>query len=178
MSLNKCSLMVIVMFDPHARGLYYLQKVLPRYNFPKSVCVSQLMDMLETAFMAYMELDFDMMRLVFLNYQLVTHELLMAMGRPDVARPLVIPKHKLWWQRKLWRDMVKMCPCLSGTPGSVVVIQAYARRWLAKRDVAARKIQRACYNWLWHARTRDGGVGINPRLMLRDIASLHEQVGN
>ncbi len=155
----------------HDRFVYYATTVLPRYDLPPDVC-DELLSMFAVAVLAYDHLNYY--RLVFLNYNLVTCELLMAIGRPDLAAHRRTCRYSLLGQRMMWDDMVRLEPMLSRRVGHVVTVQALARRWLARREVAARRIQRGCYRWLWSSYTRDGKVGINPRLMLREVCQIDD----
>ncbi len=155
----------------HDRYAYYVTKVLPRYGLPQHVR-DEVADLFAMASLTYDHLNY--IRLVFLNYQMVTHELLMAAGRPDLARPLRLPHYRFYQQRLMWTDIVSLCPDLSRSRGDVTLVQTLARRWLCRRHTAALRIQRACHRWLWTPRTRDGRLGINARLMLRETAGLEE----
>ena len=48
-------------------------------------------------------------------------------------------------------------------------IKEYPKHFPWEQDMAIRKIQKACYNWLWKPKTDDGKIGINLRLGLRDL---------
>lgn len=105
-------------------------------------------------------------RYKFFDFNFVTHKLLRATGRFSLARrfPLRFPYYTA---NMHWADMCVLVPELSG---DAILVQSLVRRRLARRHVAATRIQRRCHSWLWKTRTRDGKLGINVRLLLKDFA--------
>lgn len=109
-------------------------------------------------------------RLRFFEFDYITRKMLMALGRPTLARqfPWRWPYYEA---NMLWEDMCFVDDQLSGR---AILVQSLARRWLARRHVAALKIQSKCHRWLWEPRTRDGKLGINMRLLLKDFGDDQE----
>lgn len=54
----------------------------------------------------------------------------------------------------------------------IVKIQRRIRRKIIRRRNAARVIQKACYNWLWLTTTKDGNMGINCRIGMKQCGLL------